>query len=492
MYKNLHLNKNWVKDKLENCNYYSDRIDYILDMVMKIINYPKKAEEGLDYFVEKICYQNIFYINYPMNIPFDQKNNFCVHILIYIMKNIPYVSPKIFLDIPASCCPNYNNKNIINYSSGQIMTNTLKNWKENSDIITVMDEIFVSFSNQFPIYKNNSNNKKIIYSYLEKLIQPSSIYGGIYYKNNKEESNFEKSSVSENVKKSKKKFEYEIQASCNINLVPPKIEKQKTDGESEILNNKKKSASYLTSFVNFFKYSNKDNKSGNLKGDKEVKRNEVNKEIQYNENIGKKVDYLEMATENNKEINLLKNESKKLKDEIIILKNENIRLKKFEEDYKKLENNYKKSIEELNNQINDLTNKYESLKKNKINEIKGKLNNEDSKDEIIKLNKELRSKDDELKMIKSKIGFEIKDNEQIMTLIFTTIDQKFHHALICKDTDKLYKIEGVLYEFFPEYCDTENFFICNGNKINKFKTMKENQIKNNAIIILITDNDNNS
>ena len=84
MYENIHLNKNWVKNKLENCNYYSDRIDYILDMVMKIIHYPKKAEERLDYFVEKIFYQNIFYVNYPMNIPFNQKN-FCVHILIYIM-----------------------------------------------------------------------------------------------------------------------------------------------------------------------------------------------------------------------------------------------------------------------------------------------------------------------------------------------------------------------------------------------------------------------
>lgn len=186
------------------------------------------------------------------------------------------------------------------------MTNTLKNWNENSDIITVMDEIFVSFSNQFPICKNSNDNKEIIYSYLEKLIKPSCIYG-IYNKNNKEESNFEKASVSENDKKSKKKFEYEIQTSSNINLVreksniyfsiPPKIEKQKTDEESEILNNKKKSTSYLTSFVSFFKSSIKDNKSGNLKSDKEDKRNEINKEMQYNENIGKKVDYLEITTE---------------------------------------------------------------------------------------------------------------------------------------------------------------------------------------------------
>jgi len=101
------------------------------------------------------------------------------------------------------------------------------------------------------------------------------------------------------------------------------------------------------------------------------------------------------------------------------------------------------------------------------------------------LNKELRSKDEELDKIKSKIGFDIKEEEQIMTLIFTSIDQKIQHALFCKDSDKLYKIEGILYEIFPEYANQENFFLCKGTKINKFKTMKDNKLKNSDIIILV-------
>ena len=149
-----------------------------------------------------------------------------------------------------------------------------------------------------------------------------------------------------------------------------------------------------------------------------------------------------------------------------------------------MEKKYEKDTSKLNNQISELTNNYKNLEKSKL-EIERKSNNDYFKDEIIKLSKELRIKDEELELIKSKIGFDIKDDEQIMTLIFTSTDQKIQHSFICKDSDKLYKIEGVLYEIFPEYANQENFFLCNGNKINKFKTMKDNKIKNSDIIILV-------
>ena len=101
------------------------------------------------------------------------------------------------------------------------------------------------------------------------------------------------------------------------------------------------------------------------------------------------------------------------------------------------------------------------------------------------MSKELRSKEEELEKIKSKIGFEIKEDEQIMTLIFTSVDQKIQHAFICKDSDKLNQLEGVLYDIFPEYANQENIFLCHGTKINKFKTMKDNKIKNSDIVVLV-------
>ena len=71
-----------------------------------------------------------------------------------------------------------------------------------------------------------------------------------------------------------------------------------------------------------------------------------------------------------------------------------------------------------------------------------------------------------------------------MTVIFTSIDQKFYHSIICKKTDKFIVIEQELYEIYPAYKETENYFLLKGVKINKNKTLEENNINNSDIIIL--------
>ena len=42
----------------------------------------------------------------------------------------------------------------------------------------------------------------------------------------------------------------------------------------------------------------------------------------------------------------------------------------------------------------------------------------------------------------------------------------------------------MLYRKFPEYKETENYFLVNGKKINKYKTIEENNIKNNDVLTL--------
>ena len=115
-------------------------------------------------------------------------------------------------------------------------------------------------------------------------------------------------------------------------------------------------------------------------------------------------------------------------------------MKKIEEEYKPLKNKYEEDVGKLNEKITILTNKCQNLEK-KLNEENGKskilIHNNNSKDEILELMKEIKSKNEELNLIKSKIGFDIKDNEEIMTIIFKSMDQKIHHAFICKDSDKL-------------------------------------------------------
>ena len=71
-----------------------------------------------------------------------------------------------------------------------------------------------------------------------------------------------------------------------------------------------------------------------------------------------------------------------------------------------------------------------------------------------------------------------------MTIIFTSFDQKIHYSLICKNTLIFNQVEILLYDIYPEYKETENYFIINGKKINRFKTLEENEIKNSDIILI--------
>ena len=45
-------------------------------------------------------------------------------------------------------------------------------------------------------------------------------------------------------------------------------------------------------------------------------------------------------------------------------------------------------------------------------------------------------------------------------------------------------IETKIYECYPMYKEKDNYFTLNGNKINKYKTLEENKIKDNHIIIM--------
>ena len=71
-----------------------------------------------------------------------------------------------------------------------------------------------------------------------------------------------------------------------------------------------------------------------------------------------------------------------------------------------------------------------------------------------------------------------------MSVIFISSDQKIHYSIICKNSDLFNKIEIQLYKEYPKYRDIENYFVVNGNKINKYISLKDNNIKNSDIIEL--------
>ena len=57
-----------------------------------------------------------------------------------------------------------------------------------------------------------------------------------------------------------------------------------------------------------------------------------------------------------------------------------------------------------------------------------------------------------------------------------------------KNTDDFTNIEKILYKKYPKYKDFENYFLVNGTKINRHRTLEENKIKNNDILTLEINN----
>ena len=86
--------------------------------------------------------------------------------------------------------------------------------------------------------------------------------------------------------------------------------------------------------------------------------------------------------------------------------------------------------------------------------------------------------------IQSKIGFDLNDEEILMTIIIISVDQNVHAAFICKNTDIFNRIEERLYVKYPEYKEIYNNFLYKGKLIDKFKTIEENGIEDSAIITL--------
>ena len=176
-----------------------------------------------------------------------------------------------------------------------------------------------------------------------------------------------------------------------------------------------------------------------------------------------------------------------------ITKKEIERLKSIEKNYISLQNilnEYKgenSKLKEENDKIkkenNDLRVEINGLRQRSNNQNNNK-NINDNKDEIISLLKKLEIKENEIKQIKQNFPYELKSGEKLMPIIFTSIDQKIHYAFICKNTDKFNSIENLLYEVYPEYQETENYFTVNGIKIIKSKTMEQNNIKPSSIIFL--------
>ena len=166
-----------------------------------------------------------------------------------------------------------------------------------------------------------------------------------------------------------------------------------------------------------------------------------------------------------------------------------------EEKYKNIELNkiIKQLISELNNEKGKNKNLNKQIKnyENIIKELNDKFsgNNLVDNNKILELQNIIKTKTDEINKLKSKLNNSNIDNiqpgEQIIAIGFTSADQTIQNFYIyCKDSDLFVKLEEKLYDEYPEYKNIETYFVVNGKKVLRFKSMKENNIKNGQIIML--------
>ena len=165
----------------------------------------------------------------------------------------------------------------------------------------------------------------------------------------------------------------------------------------------------------------------------------------------------------NNEYSKLKNQIKNLNIEINKLRNENTNLRN--------ENNTLKTDLNIKNQN---INKY-LLELKQLNNLMNIKNNE-----IFNLNNQINN----LKINRSTQNIKFGLNE-IVTILFKSIDQKVDVAYSSPKSDLFVRLEEKLYDEYPEFRDLDNiYFTVNGKKIRRFRSLQENNLKNNDKILL--------
>ena len=169
------------------------------------------------------------------------------------------------------------------------------------------------------------------------------------------------------------------------------------------------------------------------------------------------------------------------------MKEEKDKNKKLENTINELRSKNTKDIENLKKEIKAYIEKVEKLSSENQN-LKDKIKGQGTKnnsDDIVSLYKRI----DELNAKLNRYPFSLEEGEKIMSIVFTSVNQKLNYSMICKNTDTINKLEAQLYKEYPKLAETKYYFICKGTVVSRFETLKELKIKSGDIIVLNEDED---
>ena len=265
----------------------------------------------------------------------------------------------------------------------------------------------------------------------------------------------------------------------------------KVNNDIKLVNNKKKGSSLNKNKINIFNKKEKELKSINQKNIIINEENLNNKKL-----IEAKKKLYEYCDKAKQIINENKNKNDKLIDEIIKWNSfhSNSLIEEYEEKIKKVKNiiNKNKIILAFNEEIKKLTKKLIEMKKenqklnNEINSLneKLKIKNNLKNDEYMKLKDLNNIMNNKSNFKTSTHNFCLIPKEKYIIIMIISNDQNINYSIRCNKKDQFSKIEDLVYNKYPEYRGLNNFFTSKGKIIIRNKTIEENEINNNEIIIL--------
>ena len=151
-------------------------------------------------------------------------------------------------------------------------------------------------------------------------------------------------------------------------------------------------------------------------------------------------------------------------------KDDKNRINELEKYVKELE----AKLEEKDKIINEEKIKIDNLNK-RIKELERISKKDPQINNIIKL-------EDEIKLFKKYNNF--SEGEKLISIKFISDEKDIDYSIVAKNTEKFSKIETLIYDKYPKYIESENNYFVDGNKINRNKTLEQNNINHDDTITL--------
>jgi molybdopterin converting factor small subunit len=160
-------------------------------------------------------------------------------------------------------------------------------------------------------------------------------------------------------------------------------------------------------------------------------------------------------------------------------KNDSLLLKENKELKDKI-NKLNKKIEEQNTEIQESKYKITMIKSENMKKMNDLMDIIDKKDKEIAVLKHNDS---------SKIKKDLINPSDLICVNFISSDQRIHYSIPCTGNTVFFELEEKLYKDYTEYRESQNRFICNGSDVLRFKTINENEMRNNSVVLFFPTDD---